>query len=80
MKKLKNGYHIVNINCMKNFQITNPSPKGWVFGFPDVDGNGISASAILKKLKNCQYIINIDRMEKVQITDPPSLGLWFSEC
>ena len=35
---------------MEQFPITDP-PKVWVSGFPSVDGNGISASAIMKK--NC---------------------------
>ena len=81
MKKLKNGSHFVNIDCTETFQITNPPPKFGVSGFPSVDGNGISASAIMKKLKNGSHFINIDRMEKFQITDPPqSLCLQFSEC
>ena len=73
MKKLKNGCHFVNIDCMEKFQITNP-PKVWVSGFLSVDRNGISPLAIMKKLKNgCQFI-NIDHMEKFQITDPPKIG------
>ena len=52
-----------------------------VSGFLNVDGNGISASAIMKKLKNGCHFINIDHMEKFQITNAPqSLGLRFSEC
>ena len=53
-----------------------------VSGFPSVvDGNGISASAIMKKLKNDSHFIDINRMEKFQITNPPpSLCLQFSEC
>ena len=44
-----------------------------------VNGNGISALAIVKKGHN---FINIDHMEKSQITAPPpqSLGLRFSKC
>ena len=34
------------------FQITDPLPQVWVSSFPSVDGNGISALAIVKKLKN----------------------------
>ena len=80
MKKLKNGCLFVNIDRMEKFQITNP-PKVWVSGFPSVDGNGISPSAIMKKLKNGCLFVNIDCMEKFQITDPTqSLGLRFSEC
>ena len=48
---------------MENFQITDPL-KVWVSGFPSVDGNGISPSAIMKKLKNGCHFVNIDRMEK----------------
>ena len=43
-------------------------------GFPSVDGNGISASAIMKQLKNGCHFVNIDRAEKFQITDPPKFG------
>ena len=49
----------INIDCMEKFQITNP-PKVWVSGFLGVDGNGISASAIMKKLKNGSHFININ--------------------
>ena len=70
MKKLKNGCHFININCMEKFQITEP-PKVWVSGFLSVNGNRISVSAIMKKLKNGCHFINIDCMEKFQITDPP---------
>ena len=55
---------------MENFQITEP-PKVWVPSFPSVNGNGISALAIMKKLKNGCHIININHTEKFQITDPP---------
>ena len=75
MNKLKNGYHFVNIDHMENFHITDP-PKVWVSGFPSVDGNGISLSAIMKKLKNGCLFVNIDRMENFQITDPPKV--WVS--
>ena len=75
MKKLKNGYHFVNIDHTEKFQITDP-PKVWVSGFPSVDGNGISLLAIMKKLKNGCHFINIDRTEKFQITDPPKV--WVS--
>ena len=50
MKKLKNCYHFININCMEIFQITDP-PKVWVSSFQSVDRNEISALAIIKKLK-----------------------------
>ena len=36
---------------MEKFQITDPR-KVWDSGFPSVDGNGISVSAIMKKLKH----------------------------
>ena len=77
MKKLKNGCHFVNIDHMENFQITDPPPKVWVSGFPSVDGNRISLSAIMKKLKNGCHFINIDHMKKFQITDPPKCGSGF---
>ena len=71
MKKLINGSHFINIVCTEKFQITDPPPKVWVSGFLSVDGNGISALAIMKKFKNGSHFVNIDRMEKFQITDPP---------
>ena len=74
MKKLKNGCHFVNIDRTEKFQITNPPPKVWVSGFPSVDGNGISLSAIMKKLKNGCHFVNIDSMEKFQITNPTKFG------
>ena len=70
MKKLKNGCHFVNIDCMEKFQITDP-PKVWVSSFPSVYRNRISVLAIMKKLKNGCHFVNIDCMEKFQITDPP---------
>ena len=45
-----------------------------VSSFLSVDGNGISASAIIKKLKNGCHFINIDCTEKFQITDPLKFG------
>ena len=66
---------------MEKFPITEPPPKVWVSGFPSVNGNGISVSAIMKKLKNGCNFFNIDHMEKFPTTDPPqSLGLQFSKC
>ena len=56
----------------KNFKLMT-CPKVWVSGFPGVDGNGISASAIMKKLKNGSHFVNIDRTEKFQITNPPKV-------
>ena len=47
IKKLKNGCHFINIDCMEKIQITKP-PKFWVPGFLSVDGNEISVSAIMK--------------------------------
>ena len=60
---------------MENFQITD-QPKVSVSGFPSVDRNGISASAIMKKLKKGHNFINMDHMEKFQITDHPKV--WVS--
>ena len=63
--------------------ITEPSPppQVWVSGFLSVNGNRISALAIMKKLKNGCHFIYINHMENFQITDlSQSLGLWFSEC
>ena len=47
-----------------------------VSGFPSVDRNRISASAIMKKLQNGCHFINIDCTEKIQITNPPKV--WVS--
>ena len=81
MKKLKNGYHFVNIDCTEKFQITDPPPKVWVSSFPSINGNGLSVSAIMKKWKNGHHFVNIDCTEKFQNTNcPQSLGLWFFEC
>ena len=57
---------------MSNYQ----PHKIWVSGFPSVDGNGISASAIMRKLKNGCHFVNIDHTEKFQITNPPKV--WVS--
>ena len=46
-------------------------PKVWVSSFLSVDGNRISALAIMKKLRNGHHFVNIDHMKKFQITDPP---------
>ena len=75
MKKLKNGSHFVNINCMENLKLPTP-PKVWVSGFLGVNRNGISVSAIMKKLKNGSHFVNINHMEKIQITNPPKV--WVS--
>ena len=78
MKKLKNGCHFFNIDHMEKFQISDP-PKVCVSIFLSVNGNGMSASAIMKKLKNGCHFFNIDHTEKFQIIGPPqSLGLQFS--
>ena len=77
MKKLKNGNHFINVDCMGKFQITAPPPKVWVSGFPSVDRNGISASAIMEKLKNGHHFVNIDCTENCLITDPPP-KVWVS--
>ena len=59
----------------KNFKLP-PPPKVWISGFPSVDGNGISVSAIMKKLRNGCHFFNIDHMEKFQITNLPKV--WIS--
>ena len=55
---------------MEKFQVID-SPQVWVSSFPSVDGNGISASAIMKKLKNARNFVNMHNMDKFQITKPP---------
>ena len=57
MEKLKNGCHFVNIDHMEKFQITDATHKVWVSGFPRVNGNGISVSAIMEKLKNSPEVL-----------------------
>ena len=69
MKKLKNGCHLVNIDCTKKFKLPTPTPQVWVSSFLSVDRNGISASSIMKILKN---VWNLDHMENFQITDHQS--------
>ena len=64
---------MATIDHMEKFQITD-RPKVWVSGFMGVNGNGISASAIMKKLKKGHHFVNIDHMEKFQITDLPKFG------
>ena len=56
------------VEKMSNYQA--PPPKVWVSSFPSVEGNRISASAIIKKWKNDHHFININCMDKFQITDP----------
>ena len=58
---------------LKNFKLPVP-PKVWVTSFPSVNGNEISALAIMKKLKNGCYFFNINHTEKFQITNPPKFG------
>ena len=57
----------------KNFQFPTP-PKVWVSGFPSVDVNGISVSAIMTKLKNGCHFFNINHTETFPITNPPKFG------
>ena len=45
-----------------------------ISSFPSVNGNRISALAIMKNLKNGWYFININCTEKFQITNPPTFG------
>ena len=42
---------------ISNYRPLPPSPKVLVSGFPSVDANGISESAIMKKLKNGYHFI-----------------------
>ena len=83
MKKMKNGYHFINIDHTEKFQVTD-LPKVWVSGFPSVNGNGISASAIMKKFENGCHLVNIYCTEKFQIMDPPppkfGSPVFFSVC
>ena len=51
----------------KNFLLLTP-PKVWVSGFPSVNGNRISALAIMKKLKNGCHFFNINHTKKCPIT------------
>ena len=53
MKNSKNGHHLVNIDCMAKFQITElPLPhKVWVSSFLSINVNGISVLAIMKNQK-----------------------------
>ena len=49
--------------------------KIYVSSFPNVNRNGISASAIMKKMKNRCHFVNINCTEKFQITSPtPKFG------
>ena len=59
----------------KNFKLP-PPPQVWVSSFPNVNGNRISALAIMKTLKNGCHFFNIDHMEKFQMNDPAKV--WVS--
>ena len=63
----------------KNFKLLTP-PKFWVSSFLSVNGNEISASAIMKKLKKDCYFININFMENFQITDPAKVWVCSFIC
>ena len=54
-KRSKNGHHFVNIDHTEKFQITKP-PKVWVSSFVSVEGNRISASAIMKNIEKQECI------------------------
>ena len=71
-----NGCHFFNIDRTENFPITDPL-KVWVSGFPSVNRNGISVSAIMKKMKNGCHFFNIDHTEKFPITD---IFAWWPFC
>ena len=70
----------------KNFKLlTPPKSLGLWFskcGFPSVNRNRISASAIMKKMKNGCHFVNIECTKnfKLPTLPPQSLGLWFSKC
>ena len=58
MKKMKNGYHLVEYHSTAKFPITGltppPLPKAWASIFLNVDGNGKLTSAIMTKwLPHC---------------------------
>ena len=73
MKKLKNGCHFINIDRMEKFQITDP-PKVRVSGFPSVEGNGISVSAIMKKLKMAAILLILIVRKNFKLLIPPKFG------
>ena len=56
----------------KDFKLPTPTKFS---SFRSVNGNGISASAIMKKLKNDCHFFNIDCTEKFQITNPPKVQI-----
>ena len=70
MLKLNLGWVTVKTEPMEKFWKLNQQ-KIHISSFPSVNGNGISAFAIMKKLKNGCHFVNIDHMEKCQITNPP---------
>ena len=72
-EKIENDCHFFNIDCMENFQITN-APK--FSGFLSVNGNGISASAIMKKLK--MTAISLISIVQKNFKLPISPKVWIS--
>ena len=77
-KNWKNGCHFVNMHHMEKFQITDPHPQKFWSGFLSVDGNGISALAIMNKLKNSCHFVNLYALyRKISNYRPQSLDLWF---
>ena len=60
---------------MEKCQITD-LPKVRVSSFLSVNGNGISALAIMKKSKNSCHFVNMHHMKIFQITNPHKV--WIS--
>ena len=70
LKPPKNGCHFVNIDCTENIQITDPE-KNWVSGFPSVNRNGISVSAIMKKIEKWLSFHKYQSYRKISNYWPP---------
>ena len=61
-------------------KISNYQPKVWVSSFPSVEGNRISALAIMKQSQNGPNFVHMHCMANFQITDvsPPPQKVWLS--
>ena len=78
MKKLKNGYHFINI-IWKNFKLTIPQSLGLQFSKCQWKQN-ISISHY-EKIEKWSPFHKYQSYRKISNYWPPkSLGLWFSEC